>query len=265
MVSKKLFSSAIEEWETPEEVFIPLSKEFGPFDLDPAADSRNTRAPKFYSIEENGLAKEWNGRIWLNPPYGRDIGHWMQKAGHEALTGRAAIVVALVPARVDTAWWHDWVQGKAEVRFLPRVEVLEQVDEGDIFKASKRVEINRLWETLDVMAGRGYTKCGEKYRQFVYALPGMAPIKVDLFTALPETWGWIFLIRTGSADFSHHVAKALNKAGYTSKDGAIHRGDLKLVDGKWQLEAVGQPIKTASEQDVFDLARIPFREPRQRV
>lgn len=118
MVSKKLFSSAIEEWETPEEVFIPLSKEFGPFDLDPAADSRNARAPKFYSIEQNGLAKEWTGRVWLNPPYGKAIAHWMQKASYEAQEGRAAIVVALVPARVDTAWWHDWVQGKAEVRFL---------------------------------------------------------------------------------------------------------------------------------------------------
>jgi DNA polymerase/3'-5' exonuclease PolX len=154
--------------------------------------------------------------------------------------------------------------GDIELVAIPRITVSMEVDPGDIFKGQKRVEVNRLWEILDVMAGRGYTKCGEKYRQFAYALPGMQPIKVDLFTATPETWGWIYLIRTGSADFSHHVAKALNKAGYTSSEGAIHRGDLKLVDGAWKLCPVGPPIKTPTEQDVFDLARIPFREPRQR-
>lgn len=155
--------------------------------------------------------------------------------------------------------------GDIELVAIPGWKNVETVDEGDIFREKKFNRINALWEILDVVAGRGYTKCGEKYRQFAYApTPGQQPIKVDLFTATPETWGWIYLIRTGSADFSHHVAKALNKAGYTSSEGAIYRGDLKLVDGAWKLVPVGPLIKTPTEQDVFDLARIPYREPKVR-
>lgn len=52
----------------------------------------------------------------MNPPYGREIGLWMRKAYEESLKG--CIVVCLVPSRTDTAWWHDYVQGKAEVRFV---------------------------------------------------------------------------------------------------------------------------------------------------
>lgn len=118
MVSGKLFTSQYDNWGTPPEVFVPLEKEFGPFDLDAAAAKENAKAPRFFSIEDNGLSKEWTGRVFLNPPYGKDIGNWMQKAYYAAYEGTASVVVCVVPARVDTAWWHDWVVGRGEVRFL---------------------------------------------------------------------------------------------------------------------------------------------------
>jgi len=57
----------------------------------------------------------WDGVCWMNPPYGRTIGKWMRKAYESSLTG--STVVCLVPARTDTAWWHDYAI-KGEVRFL---------------------------------------------------------------------------------------------------------------------------------------------------
>ncbi len=52
----------------------------------------------------------------MNPPYGRDIKHWIKKAYTESEKG--SIVVCLIPARTDTAYWHDYIFGKAEIRFL---------------------------------------------------------------------------------------------------------------------------------------------------
>jgi len=105
------------DWETPQEVFGPLDKEFG-FTLDAAADEQNTKVPgNFFSEEDDALTKDWKGVIWLNPPYGRVIGRFIKKAHDEAILHRAT-VVALVPARTDTSYWHDYIFGKAEVRFL---------------------------------------------------------------------------------------------------------------------------------------------------
>ncbi len=63
----------------------------------------------------DGLALTWLGTCWMNPPYGRKIGQWVRKAYESSLLG--ATVVCLLPARTDTAWWHDYVV-KGEIRFL---------------------------------------------------------------------------------------------------------------------------------------------------
>lgn len=155
--------------------------------------------------------------------------------------------------------------GDIELVAIPKIETYDEVDESDLFKASRPVQYNLLWKALNVFFKGKYRLNGEKYKSFYWPTgAGEDLVQVDLFTATPETWGWIFLVRTGSGDFSHHVAKKLNAAGYTSKDGAIHRGDLLQADGKWEMVPVGAPIKTLTEQDVFNLARIPFREPKQR-
>jgi site-specific DNA-methyltransferase (adenine-specific) len=52
----------------------------------------------------------------MNPPYGREIGQWVKKAYNESRNG--ATVVCLLPARTDTAWWHDYVLPMATVTFI---------------------------------------------------------------------------------------------------------------------------------------------------
>ena len=107
-----------EEWETPQELFDALSEEFGGFDLDPCATAQNAKCEKFFSIKENGLMQDWTPykKIFMNPPYGRGVGDWIRKAYETSLSG--SIIVCLLFVRTDTAWFHDWVYGKAEIRFI---------------------------------------------------------------------------------------------------------------------------------------------------
>lgn len=109
------FSSETEEWPTPQDFYDKCNHEFGPFDLDPCATSQSAKCAKFYTKEDDGLAHQWNGKVWMNPPYGRVIGAWMKKAYESSMEG--AFVVCLVPARTDTAWWHDYA-AKGAVRFI---------------------------------------------------------------------------------------------------------------------------------------------------
>jgi phage N-6-adenine-methyltransferase len=107
------FSSATDDWATPPEFFQKLNDRFGPFDLDVCATPSNAKCGRYYTNKENGLEQEWVGRCWMNPPYGREIGSWMKKAWEASKAG--ALVVCLVPARTDTAWWHNYAQrGKVE-------------------------------------------------------------------------------------------------------------------------------------------------------
>jgi phage N-6-adenine-methyltransferase len=112
-------SSATPEWPTPQWLVDQLAAEFGPFDLDPAATVENAKAPLFYTAADDGLAQPWKGRVWLNPPYGRDIGRWMAKAAAEAASGNAELVCCLPPAKVDTRWWRDATAAASLVRILP--------------------------------------------------------------------------------------------------------------------------------------------------
>lgn len=113
-----MFSSEREDWATPPELVEQLAQEFGPFELDPASNGANAKAPRWFTAEDDGLGQPWApARVWLNPPYGKTIGLWMRKARDEARRG--ATVVALVHARTDTRWWHQAVEGHASlVRFL---------------------------------------------------------------------------------------------------------------------------------------------------
>jgi phage N-6-adenine-methyltransferase len=108
------FSSATDLWSTPQSFYDELDAEFD-FTLDPCATPENAKCALYYTQDDDGLAQDWSGeRVFMNPPYGRAIGHWVKKA-MESKT----LVVCLVPARTDTRWWHDYViEGGAEVRFL---------------------------------------------------------------------------------------------------------------------------------------------------
>ncbi len=106
-------------WRTPPEVFDPLNAEFS-FTLDPCTTADNVRTPVFYTESDDGLLQEWGGhRVFLNPPYGREIAAWVQKARASVETRfPAEVVVALLPASTDLAWWHEHVVGRAEVRYI---------------------------------------------------------------------------------------------------------------------------------------------------
>ena len=117
MVSPVLFSSADDDWETPPAFFDRLDAIFD-FQLDAAAAAHNTKCAQYFTRKDDALKQDWHPykRIWLNPPYGRVMPQWMEKAYRESRKG--CMVVCLVPARTDTRWWHEFVHDKALVTFV---------------------------------------------------------------------------------------------------------------------------------------------------
>lgn len=105
--AERLFSSKKQDWRTPPHVFAFFDEKYK-FQLDAAATPDNTLCGEFLTPLDDALAVSWPASsVWVNPPYGRDVGKWMEKARIEALKGRT--VGVLVFARTDTAWWHDHV------------------------------------------------------------------------------------------------------------------------------------------------------------
>lgn len=103
-------------WATPQEWFDYLDLEFG-FTLDPCCVIETAKCAKFYTPKEDGLSKPWaEERVFMNPPYGRDLPTWMRKAHIEA-RDNGALVVCFIPARVDTEWWHSYAAKASEIRF----------------------------------------------------------------------------------------------------------------------------------------------------
>ena len=100
------FSSATCEWETPQALFEELNRIFGGFTLDPYATAENAKCARYFTREDDGLTQPWSGKVFMNPPYGREIGRWVEKAHWVSLEG--ALVVCLLPARTDTRWWHEY-------------------------------------------------------------------------------------------------------------------------------------------------------------
>lgn len=102
-------------WATPQQWFDYLNLEFG-FTLDPCSQHETAKCERHFTPAEDGLSQSWQDeRVFMNPPYGREIGRWMHKAYVEA-RDNGALVVCFVPARVDTEWWHRYA-AKGEVRF----------------------------------------------------------------------------------------------------------------------------------------------------
>ena len=111
------FSSKSNEWYTPQYLFDELNEKYQ-FTLDPCASHENAKCDKYFTIEDDGLTKDWSKDIvFMNPPYGRNIKHWIKKAYEESVKG--ATVVCLIPARTDTTYWHDYIFNNAyNIKFL---------------------------------------------------------------------------------------------------------------------------------------------------
>lgn len=112
------------EWSTPQDLFDTLNAEFN-FSLDVCATEDNAKAQRFINPEMDGLSSDWHipdlyhlsGNVWMNPPYDRSIGKWVEKAYNESKKNDVT-VVCLLPVKTDTRWWHDFVMQSDEVRFI---------------------------------------------------------------------------------------------------------------------------------------------------
>lgn len=118
MINNGLFTSATDQWSTPQSFFDILNAEFN-FTLDPCADKLNAKCSKFFTKEDDGLSKSWDGeKVFCNPPYGKEIGKWVKKCAEVVAGGGCNLTVMLIPARTDTRWFHEFIYGKSEVRFI---------------------------------------------------------------------------------------------------------------------------------------------------
>jgi phage N-6-adenine-methyltransferase len=115
MINKGLMSSNTDKWATPQWLFDAFNAHYL-FTLDVCAVPENAKYKNYFSPEQDGLKQEWDGMCWMNPLYGREIAKWVKKAYESSLKG--AVVVALLPARTDTAWFWDYVYHKAIIEFI---------------------------------------------------------------------------------------------------------------------------------------------------
>lgn len=104
------FSSQSNDWQTPEWLVRSAEQVLGKIDLDPCcSDPEDPAVPadRHFTEESDGLSRAWHGRVYLNPPYGREIGDWLSKLIAEYEAGRVSEAVALLPARTDTRWFRQ--------------------------------------------------------------------------------------------------------------------------------------------------------------
>lgn len=104
-----MFSSDTYEWYTPPHIIYRARIVLGVIELDPCTSEQANQlvqAQEFYTASDDGLSRNWDGAVWLNPPYGDTIGKWVEKLRSEYRHGRTKKALALVPARTDTAWFN---------------------------------------------------------------------------------------------------------------------------------------------------------------
>lgn len=119
IIQKALLSTGKDDWETPQNFFDRLNEEFH-FTLDPCSTAQNAKCAKYYTPAEDGLKQPWRGEtVFCNPPYSKQGGQdaFVEKCYKEA-QNPGTTCVALLPARTDTARFHNYILGKAEIRFV---------------------------------------------------------------------------------------------------------------------------------------------------
>ena len=114
---KTMFSSKSNEWETPQVFYEQLNRQFS-FTLDPCCTESTAKCDKFFTADDDGLEQDWSGhRVFMNPPYGRKISKWIEKAYKEG-SKVGTTVVCLIPSRTDTKYWHKHCMKASEIRFV---------------------------------------------------------------------------------------------------------------------------------------------------
>jgi len=160
------------EWYTPPYIVERLEKMFGRFDLDPCATVESTKAPRFFTKDDDGLMTDWFGNVFMNPPYGDEISDWCQKAAEEVAFGNCKSVVALLPARTGSKWYHNFIFPNIDVK----VEIegrINFLDESGNAAGSPKFDqiIVRLakkfapgFQTISMLASEGKPKVQRKKR-----------------------------------------------------------------------------------------------------
>lgn len=101
------------QWYTPRFVFDRLGAQF---DLDPCSPGKKIvpwiPAKKHFTAKDDGLLLRWQGRVWLNPPYGQETPRWLKKLANH---GNG---IALVFARTDTRWFHEYATKASLICFM---------------------------------------------------------------------------------------------------------------------------------------------------
>ena len=121
-----MHSSDRMDWATPKALYDELDREFR-FTIDVCASDWNAKHERYWTLSDNALLQDWSAEVcFMNPPYGRGIRNWVEKARIEA--SRGALVVALIPSRTETSYWHDFIEGIAEVRFIRGRVRFERLD-----------------------------------------------------------------------------------------------------------------------------------------
>jgi len=114
---KTMFSSKSPEWETPLSFYNKLDERWN-FTLDPCCTNETAKCATFFTEKDNGLEMDWKGhRVFMNPPYGRSVRMWVEKAYNEGLK-HDTVVVCLLPARTDTRWFHDYCMKAQSIKFI---------------------------------------------------------------------------------------------------------------------------------------------------
>lgn len=118
-MDRALLSTGKDDWETPKDFYEKLDDEFR-FTLDPCCTHENAKCEKHYTKDDDGLSRDWGGEVvFCNPPYSKKGNQdaWVKKCYTESLKPNTT-VVALLPTRTDTNRFHDYILGKAEIRFI---------------------------------------------------------------------------------------------------------------------------------------------------
>jgi hypothetical protein len=115
------YSSETPEHYTPSDILDAVIACMGAIDLDPCSNSigaPQVPAILHYTKSQDGLLQPWFGRVFMNPPYGDEIAKWVDKLCSEEALGNVTQAIALVPARTDTDWFDQLINGHRFVCYV---------------------------------------------------------------------------------------------------------------------------------------------------
>jgi ParB family chromosome partitioning protein len=109
------------EWYTPQEYITAARDVLGGIDLDPASNpvaQERVQAALYYTVEQDGLAQAWSGRVWLNPPYAHPlVEQFTDKLVTEYRAGAITAAIMLVNNATDTIWWQKASEASSAICF----------------------------------------------------------------------------------------------------------------------------------------------------